>query len=130
MAVFLTKPWFEEVEKLTQNAGDLNLPPAVKNLTLNLKVTDTSEEEVLASFYDGNIHKGLKDDAKTTLSLDADTLRAVFFERDMNKAMEAFMAGKIKVEGDMGQLMAIQTASASPEQKQLFKDILAISEKS
>lgn len=130
MAVFLTKPWFEEVEKLTQNAGDLNLPPAVKNLTMNLKVSDTPEGEVLVSFYDGNIHKGLKDDAKTTLSLDADTLRSVIFERDMNKAMEAFMAGKIKVEGDMGQLMAIQTTSTSPEQKQLFKDILSISEKS
>lgn len=129
MAVFLTQPWFEEVEKLTHNAGDLNLPPSVKNLSLNLKVSDTPEGEMLASFYDGNIHKGLKDGAATTLSLDADTLRAVFFERDMNKAMEAFMTGKIKVEGDMGQLMAIQTATASPEQKQLFKDILAVSEK-
>ncbi len=35
------------------------------------------------------------------------------------------MSGKIRVEGDMGQLMSIQTASPSAEQKQLFKDILA-----
>lgn len=129
MAVFLSKQWFGEVEKLTQDAGDLKLPPAVKNLNLNLKVSDTPDGEMLASFYEGNIHQGLNDNATTTLSLDADTLRAVFFERDMNKAMEAFMAGKIKVEGDMGQLMAIQTANASPEQTKLFKDILAISDK-
>lgn len=46
----------------------------------------------------------------------------------MNYAMEAFMAGKIRVDGDMGQLMSIQTASPSPEQKQLLKNILAITE--
>lgn len=128
MALFLTPEWFAEVSKLTQEAGDLNLSPSVQNLTLNLKVSDTPAGEVLASFYDGNIHQGLKEGAMTTLNLDADTLKAVFFEQDMNRAMEAFMSGKIKVEGDMGQLMAVQTATVSQEQKQLFKKILEMSE--
>ncbi len=128
MAIFLTQAWFDEVAQLTAQAGDLNLPPVIKNLTINLKVTDTADGEVSASFYEGNIHQGLKEGALTTLILDAKTLKAVFLERDMNYAMQAFMEGKIKVEGDMGQLMSIQTATPSAEQKALFKNILAITE--
>ena len=128
MAKFLTQDWFNQVNTLTANAGDLHLSPAIKNISINLHVTEATGETVSASFYDGTLHQGSKDGALTTLSLDADTLKADFLERDMNRAMEAFMAGKIRVDGDMGQLMSIQTASATPEQKQLFKDILAMTE--
>ena len=125
MAKILTQEWFDKVDELTNKAGDLNLPPAIKNMSINLQVTDSDNQEVNAAFYDGTIHQGLKDGALTTLKLDADTLKAIFLDRDMNRAMEAFMSGKIRVEGDMGQLMSIQAASPSAEQKQLFKDILA-----
>ena len=125
MAKILTQEWFDKVDELTNKAGDLNLPPAIKNMSINLQVTDSDNQEVNAAFYDCTIHQGLKDGALTTLKLDADTLKAIFLDRDMNRAMEAFMSGKIRVEGDMGQLMSIQTASPSAEQKQLFKDILA-----
>lgn len=128
MAKFLSQDWFNQVEQLTNQAGDLNLSPALKNISLNLNVTEANGEKLGASFYDGMLHQGNKSDALTTLTLDAETLKAVFLDRDMNKAMEAFMAGKIRVDGDMGQLMSIQTASVSPEQKQLFKDILAVTE--
>lgn len=127
MAKFLSQDWFNQVNDLTNKAGDLHLPPAIKNLSINLNVMQ-GNETVSASFYDGIIHQGTKDGALTTLSLDADTLKAVFLERDINRAMQAFMEGKIRVDGDMGQLMAIQTAKPSDEQKQLFKDILAITE--
>lgn len=127
MAKFLTQDWFNQVNDLTTKAGDLNLPPAIKNLSINLNVTG-ADGNVSASFYDGTIHQGTKDGALTTLSLDDETLRKVFLERDMNHAMQAFMEGKIRVDGDMGQLMSIQTAMPSNEQKQLFKDILAITE--
>lgn len=125
MAKILTQEWFDKVDELTTKAGDLNLPPAIKNMSINLQVTDSDNQEVNAAFYDGTIHQGSKDGALTTLKLDADTLKAIFLDRDMNRAMEAFMSGKIRVEGDMGQLMSIQTAKTSAEQKQLFKDILA-----
>lgn len=124
----LTQEWFDKVDELTNNAGDLNLPPAIKTMSINLQVTDSDDKVVNAAFYDGTIHQGLKDGALTTLKLDADTLKAVFLDRDINRAMEAFMTGKIRVEGDMGQLMSIQTARPSAEQKQLFKDILAITD--
>ena len=123
MPAFLTDDWFANVEKLTNEAGDLNLPPSLANLALNLVVTGGEGTTELA-LDSGKIVKGSSANAKTTLNLDADTLRKVFLEFDMAAAMQAFMTGKIKVQGDMSQLMALQTAKPSQEQKDLFKKVL------
>ncbi|MDQ8934820.1 SCP2 sterol-binding domain-containing protein [Acinetobacter rudis] len=123
MPAFLTDDWFATVEKLTSAAGDLNLAPALANLAINIVVSDQSGDTELA-LDGGKIVKGLSSNAKTTLNLDAETLRKVFLEFDMAAAMQAFMTGKIKVQGDMSQLMALQTAKPSQEQKSLFKQIL------
>lgn len=123
MPAFLTDDWFANVETLTSQAGDLNLPPALANLALNLVVTGAEGTTELA-LDSGKIVKGSSANAKTTLNLDADTLRKVFLEFDMAAAMQAFMTGKIKVQGDMSQLMALQTAKPSQEQKDLFKKVL------
>ena len=123
MPAFLTDDWFANVEKLTAEAGDLNLPASLANLALNLVVTGGEGTTELA-LENGKIVKGSSANAKTTLNLDADTLRKVFLEFDMAAAMQAFMTGKIKVQGDMSQLMALQTAKPSQEQKDLFKKVL------
>ena len=36
MAKILTQEWFDKVDELTNKAGDLNLPPAIKNMSINL----------------------------------------------------------------------------------------------
>lgn len=123
MPAFLTDDWFATVESLTAAAGDLNLPPALANLAINLVVADSTGDTELA-LDGGKIVKGLSSSAKTTLNMDAETLRKVFLEFDMGAAMQAFMTGKIKVQGDMSQLMALQTARPSQEQKDLFKKVL------
>ena len=123
MPAFLTDDWFANVEKLTAEAGDLNLPASLSNLALNLVVTGGEGTTELA-LDSGKIVKGASANAKTTLTLDAETLRKVFLEFDMAAAMQAFMTGKIKVQGDMSQLMALQTARPSQEQKDLFKKVL------
>ena len=122
MAVFLTDKWFEEVEKMGNEAGELNLPPALENTVINLKVTD-GDEVIESHFANGLLHKGLNAEATTTLLLDRNTLQSIITDFDMNEIMGAFMSGKIRVEGDMSQLMALQTARPSDEQKALFKDI-------
>ena len=101
----------------------MNLPPALANLAINLVVADTTGNTEL-SLDGGAIKKGLSSNAKTTLNMDGETLRKVFLEFDMAAAMQAFMTGKIKVQGDMSQLMALQTAKPSQEQKDLFKKVL------
>ena len=124
MPAFLTDDWFATVEQLTAEAGDLNLPAALSGLALNLVVTNADNSSTELSLDGGKIKKGLSDSAKTTLNMDAETLRKVFLEFDMTAAMQAFMTGKIKVQGDMSQLMALQTAKPSQEQKDLFKKVL------
>lgn len=122
MAVFLTDEWFAQVEQLGNEAGELNLPPALAKMVINLKVTDEAQTTE-ASFADGLLHQGLNDAATTTLLLDRATLQSTLTNFDMNEIMGAFMSGKIRVEGDMSQLMALQTARPSTEQKELFKRI-------
>lgn len=127
MPAFLTDDWFSAVETLTAKVGELNLPPALANLAINLVVSNPTGNTEL-SLDGGVIKKGLTDKAKTTLTMDADTVRKVFLEFDMGAAMQAFMTGKIKVQGDMTQLMALQTAKPSAEQKSLFKQILELTQ--
>ena len=122
MAGFLTDNWFEEVEKMGNEAGELNLPPALENMVINLKVTD-GDEVIESHFANGLLHKGLNAEATTTLLLDRNTLQSIITDFDMNEIMGAFMSGKIRVEGDMSQLMAVQTARPSAEQKELYTRI-------
>ncbi len=128
MPAFLSNEWFDQVDTLTSEAGDLNLPPALAGMALNLTVSEPSKDDVNLSLDGGKIQKGLSSNAKTTLSMDEETLRKVFLEFDMAAAMQAFMTGKIKVQGDMSQLMALQTARPSDEQKALFQRVLDMTE--
>ena len=127
MAVFLTDEWFNEVDRLTAEAGDLNLPPALANTKINLKITNTANGDVNAALENGVLKKG-ETDATTTINIDHETLKAIALKGDMNEAMNAFMSGKIRIDGDMGQVMALQTAKPSVEQKDLFKKIYAMTE--
>lgn len=128
MAVFLTDEWFNEVERLGDEAGDLNLPPALANMSMNLNVTDSEGGDVQAYLSEGKLKKGTTT-APTTLNLTKDAIKDLAFDFDMNKAMQAFMSGKIRVDGDMSQLMTLQSAQPSNEQKQLFEKIIAITDK-
>ncbi|CAM4146806.1 SCP2 sterol-binding domain-containing protein [Psychrobacter arenosus] len=127
MAVFLSEDWFNQVETLGQEAGDLNLPPSLENMTMNLKVNDGGEE-IQANLTKGLLTRGLNSDASTTLLLDKQTLLDLMKNFDMNSAMGAFMSGKIRVEGDMSQLMTLQTAKPSSEQAALFDKIKSVTE--
>ena len=122
MAVFLTNEWFEQVEQMGQEAGELNLPPALASMVVNLKVSDT-QQDIEANFTNGLLHRGLNDAATTTLLLDRSILQSIITDFDTNEIMGAFMGGKIRVEGDMSQLMAVQTARPSDEQKELYMRI-------
>ena len=48
-----------------------------------------------------------------TVTTDYDTAKKIFVDQDQAGGMQAFMAGKIKVQGDMMKMMAMQTGDAS-----------------
>ena len=94
---------------------------------VNAFITRQLKVAVDLAINGGKLEKGHNAGATTTLTMPGDVMRKVFLEFDMNAAMQAFMSGQIKAQGDMTKLMALQTARPSAEQKALFAQVVAIS---
>ena len=75
--------------------------------TLNVFL-DTSSGDVVMDL-------GALDAPDLTVTTDYVTARQVFVDQDQAAGMQAFMAGKIKVQGDMMKMMALQTAMPQDE---------------
>jgi putative sterol carrier protein len=102
---FLSDPWFDAAEKLIQEHQP-EVPPT--NLVMNLEVAsgdDTVKFFMGSKNGDVLFGKGTTDGADLTMSTDIDTARAVFISGDQQAGMQAFMAGKVRVQGDMTKLM-------------------------
>lgn len=61
---------------------------------------------------------GQLDEADATVTTDYATAKAMFVDQDQAAGMQAFMSGKIKVQGDMMKLMAMQTAMPADDTAQ------------
>lgn len=118
---FLTQSWFDAVARLNQEVGELNLPPNLAELTIN--VTVKSENPTLLHLQAGKIGQHHIQNADATIYIDQDTLNQIIHDNSVNTALEAFMTGKIFIEGDMSKVMALQSARPSQEQKALYKQI-------
>ena len=109
---FLSDNWFAEVDRLVAKHGNDTAPPHA-NVTVNLTVTDTpfgDERHLHMGAKDGQgaFAKGHADPADVTLTTDYATAKDVFVSGNPQAGMQAFMAGKVKVQGDMTKLMAAQ----------------------
>lgn len=69
---------------------------------------DTSSGEMDLEF-------GHLENADVTVTLDYATAKAILVEGNPQVGMQAFMTGKIKVEGDLAKLMALQAIAATPD---------------
>jgi putative sterol carrier protein len=110
---FLSADWVAAAKGLRdQFEGDV-APPA-HTIKMNLVITD-------APFQDGEISAhmdttsgememdlGHLDDPELTVTVDWATAKAIFVDQNPQAGMQAFMAGKIKVQGDMTKLMMSQ----------------------
>ncbi len=67
---------------------------------------DTSDGDVVVDL-------GHLDAPDLTITTDYATARAIFVNQDAAAGMQAFMSGKIKVEGDMSKLLMMQAQAAS-----------------
>jgi hypothetical protein len=118
---FLTQSWFDAVARLNQEVGELNLPPNLAELTIN--VTVKSENPTLLHLQAGKINQHHIQNADATIYIDQDTLNQIIHDNSVDTALEAFMTGKIFIEGDMSKVVALQSARPSQEQKALYKQI-------
>lgn len=130
MPQFLTDSWFEEVEKLRAQAGDIPVPDVVKNAVINVSVTGHPEGgDKQVRMDGGEFKRGHAEGAPTKISVPYDVAKAMFIDGDQNAGMQAFMSGQIVIEGDMTVMMQMQAAGEpSPEAKALTEKVKAITE--
>ena len=122
---FLSDGWFTEVDALIAAAGDLQIPPAMKAVEVNVTVTSPGGD-IQLFIKDGVLARGHRAGAVTSLTLSADLARKIFVDGDAAAGIQAFVAGEIRAEGDLSKLVAMQTVEPSEPQKQLTKKIAAI----
>jgi len=127
---FLCREWFDEVARIRESMGPIELPDPIRDLKINLEVREGPDgETVQCHFGVGALSRGLTD-APTTVRLPYDVARQIFVDRDSGAAMRAFMTGQIQIEGDVTRLMTIQSASqgSNPAAVELIVRIAQITE--
>lgn len=106
---FLSDEWFGAAEQVIKE-HDIPAPPH-GNLVMNLEVADGDKT---IDFHMGSrdgatlFGKGKVDGSDLTLATDIDTAREVFISGNAQAGMQAFMSGKVRVQGDMTKLMMAQ----------------------
>jgi len=128
MAEFLSDDWMAEVRKLYDEAKLPAPTGPMADLKINIVVTGGPSGDKEIHMASGEFEEGLSADAPTKLTVPYDVAKAVFVEGNQQAAMQAFMQGQVKVEGDMSKLMAMQTAAPTPEQTALQEKVKAITE--
>ena len=115
---FLSPAWMEAARAIREKYADQATKVATV-IRMNQVITDVpdgvSDGPTLKTYMDtssGNVEMeiGELETPDLTITTDYDTARKLFVEQDQAAGMQAFMAGKIKVQGDMMKMMAMQTA--------------------
>ena len=128
---FLSDEWFTKVEELVAAAGDLQIPPAMTAVEVNVTVTGSplaASGEVRLAMKEGLFTRGHRPDFATTLTLSADLARKIFIDGDTAAGVQAFLDGSIQVVGDLVRLVAMQTVEPSEPQRRLTRQIAAITQ--
>jgi SCP-2 sterol transfer family len=125
---FLSDGWFDAASRLiSEHAAEA--PPG-QNLVMNLEVTDgdqTTEFHMGAKDGATLFGRGHTDGADLTLSTDIATAREVFVANNPAAGMQAFMAGKVRIQGDMTKLMMAQAGGqgGNPALSEALQEITA-----
>src|SRR3954465_15318888 len=103
----------DEAKKIREECRGKSAPTAHK-VKMNQIITDvpfgpgTIEAHMDTSSGEMEMDTGHIEGAAAKARPDYATAKAIFVEQSPQPGMQAFMAGKIKVEGDMTKLMAMQ----------------------
>ncbi len=126
---FLSEQWMEAARAIYEaHRGDA--PSVATPLRANLNITevpfgdapvrahlDTSSGELVLDL-------GHLDQADVTLTMGYDTAKAQIVTQDQQAVIQAFMGGRIKIEGDIAKVMTLAAgASLAPEAQALAKRV-------
>ena len=130
---FLSDEWLAEARRIRAEyeGKSMSFPHAVR---MNLVVTavpfgevdidahmDTSSGELI-------LDEGHLETPDLKVTVDYDTAKAILVDGNAGAGMQAFMAGKVRVEGDMAKLMALQSAPADGSAQDMAAKLRAITE--
>jgi hypothetical protein len=134
---FLSDPWIEAARELRQEYAD-QVPESPIETRINVIVTDvvhreptTMEGHIDTTSGQSVIEHGHLDDPDLTITVDYDTARSTFVSRDPAAVMQAFLSGKIYVEGDASRLLALQAggpADTDPVAIEMYEKLEAFTD--
>ena len=130
---FLSDEWLSEARKIREE-HDAHEAVIAHQVKMNLVITEVPFGEGAIDAHvdstDGSLELELGhiEPADLKVSLDYLTAKALLVDGDPQVAMQAFITGKIRVEGDMAMLMAIQAISPDESSQQMAKHLREITE--
>jgi putative sterol carrier protein len=117
---FLSDEWVSEAKKIREEYRGKS-PAAAHVIKMNQVITEvpfgggTIDAHMDTSSGELELDTGHVEGADLKVTLDYGTAKAILVDGNPQAGMQAFMAGKIKVEGDMTKLMAFQAQAAAPD---------------
>jgi putative sterol carrier protein len=130
---FLTDEWMDEAKKIREEFAGKAAAPA-HAVRMNQIITDvpfgdgTINAHIDTSGGEMEMDTGHLDNPDLTVTLDYETAKAILVDQNPQAGMQAFMAGKIKVQGDMTKLMAMQSGPVDPSAQEIANRIKEITE--
>ena len=117
---FLSDEWMVAAKAVREKYAD-QATKVTTSIKMNQVITDVPFGDGTVKLFldtssgDVVMELGAMETPDLTVTTDYDTARKIFVEQDQAAGMQAFMAGKIKVQGDMMKMMALQTAMPQDE---------------
>ncbi len=118
--LFLSEEWLAEA-RLIRAEYEGNTPQVPHVVRMNLVVNevpfDPGQIDAHLDTSEGmiDIEVAHLSEPDLTVTVDYGTAKAILVDGNFQAGMQAFMAGKVRVEGDMAKLMALQTGSGPDE---------------
>jgi len=129
---FLSEDWISAAREIRSRYAD-QAPTTSASVRVNLNISEVPfGEDNLAAHLDTSsgrleMELGHLDTADATVSTDYATAKNLVVYQDQGALMQAFMGGKVKVQGDAAKLMALaaagQTSSSNPDTAALAEKI-------
>ena len=119
--MFLSEEWIDEAKRIREELESDDTPAPAHSVRMNQIITEVpfGDGEVQAHMdtSGGEMEMGLGhlENPDLTVTLDYATAKALLVEGNPQAGMQAFMAGKVKVQGDMTKLMAMQQQGGDDE---------------
>jgi putative sterol carrier protein len=128
---FLSDEWVTEARRIREEYEG-KVGPIPHQMRMNLVITEVpfSEASIDAHMDSSEgqlrLELGHIDPVDLKVTLDYGTAKAILVEGNPQAGMQAFMAGKIRVEGDMAKLMAMQATPPDPTAQEVAERLRAI----